>query len=239
MANIHPFRSWAELQAVIFDVDGTLYDQAKLRRRMAAGFIKSYAFRPWLARELIVINHFRRERERHIFDDVADLERAQYRWAAEASGEPAEKVRRLVQKWMYDFPLRYLASCRHPGVADFFRMLGEKGIIRAIFSDYPARDKLAALGLSADYIFSAADKEINRLKPDPAGLRYIMKRLGVTAEHCLFIGDRDDRDGECARRAGMPFLLLDSRNPGKPCTFTGYAALLKTLDQGTTAGRLT
>ncbi|WP_196795358.1 HAD hydrolase-like protein [Richelia intracellularis] len=33
--------------------------------------------------------------------------------------------------------------------------------------------------------------------------------MGVSVEDCLLIGDRDDRDGECARRAGMKYFILD------------------------------
>ena len=37
-------------------------------------------------------------------------------------------------------------------------------------------------------------------------------KLKIPKEACLFIGDEDNKDGECARRAGMPCVILA---PGK------------------------
>jgi HAD superfamily hydrolase (TIGR01549 family) len=44
-----------------------------------------------------------------------------------------------------------------------------------------------------------------RLKPAPDGYLLAAERLGVVPAGCLVIGDRDDTDGEAARRAGMAF----------------------------------
>jgi beta-phosphoglucomutase-like phosphatase (HAD superfamily) len=35
--------------------------------------------------------------------------------------------------------------------------------------------------------------------------------LGISPEECLVLGDRQDADGEAARRAGMAFRLIGSR----------------------------
>jgi FMN phosphatase YigB (HAD superfamily) len=59
-----------------------------------------------------------------------------------------------------------------------------------------------------DAMVCATKKEVDRFKPHPAGLILTAKKLGVPVTNCFFIGDRDDKDGECARRAGMPYLIL-------------------------------
>jgi len=66
---------------------------------------------------------------------------------------------------------------------------------------------MAALGLHADHFVAATDEGIDALKPHPAGIESIMLAQQLSSDECLFIGDRDDRDGECARRVGMPYLL--------------------------------
>lgn len=200
--------NWNKIKAVIFDVDGTLYDQRKLRRLMAGRLLK-YAFtHPWNWQDIKIISCFRKEREQRAESLSEDLETEQYEWTAKVLGVTPEKVRKVIETWMYKAPLKYLYSCRYSEAADFIVQLREKGIIVTVFSDYPAPEKLIAMEILTDYAFAATDKDINRLKPDPGGPLHISRRLGILPEECLFIGDRDDRDGECARRAGMSYFIV-------------------------------
>ena len=192
-------------KAVIFDVDGTLYNQQPLRRKMLVALLGHYALRPWRWRELRILSRFRAEREKRPGAVGPDLENAQYAWC----GYPAAQVRPVIQRWIFNHPNQYLAACAYPGVQDFFAALRHRGIKIGIYSDYPAQAKLAALGLTADAVVSSTDAAVDRLKPDPAGLLSAARQLGVAPAECLFIGDRPELDGECARRAHMPFLLVD------------------------------
>ncbi len=116
---------------------------------------------------------------------------------------------------MFERPLAYLWSCRYPDAQALFSQLQRLGIPIGVFSDYPAIDKLKALGLTAQVIVSATCAEVNRLKPDPTGLLVVATKLGVAAPECLFIGDQEAKDGECARRAGMPYLILAPRRKNR------------------------
>lgn len=200
---------FTKVKAVIFDVDGTLYNQKKLRLLMLLELLKYYLINFREIEDIKILKNFRQEREKRAFELVTDLENAQYYWAAKTSGVSWQKVHTVVQKWIYQVPLKYLPSCRYPGILEFFDILSQRGIATGIFSDYPAQDKLDKLGLFPDYIVSATDRNVDRLKPDPKGLFIASQLLGVPVENCLFIGDRDERDGECARQAGMPYLILD------------------------------
>lgn len=122
-----------------------------------------------------------------------------------------EKVREVVKDWMFERPLAYLWSCRYPGAQALFSQFQAQGIPIGVFSDYPAQDKLRTLELTAQVVVSATCAEVNRLKPAPAGLLVAAEKLGVPAAKCLFIGDQEPKDGECSRRAGMPYLILASR----------------------------
>jgi FMN phosphatase YigB (HAD superfamily) len=72
----------------------------------------------------------------------------------------------------------------------------------------------------------STDEGLCTLKPDPEGLIKVTRRLGLPKKYCVFIGDRDDTDGETARKAGMPFLLRKS-NPRQPNEFSDYYKLLE------------
>lgn len=75
-------------------------------------------------------------------------------------------------------------------------------------SDYPGSRKLAALGLTDDFDVVVCNGEPGgptRLKPAPDGYLLAAERLGFAPEECLVVGDRDDADGEAARRGKMDF----------------------------------
>lgn len=203
---------WSKVKLVIFDVDGTLYDQSRLRKKMGRRLLSHYLFRPWNAYDLQIIRVFRKERELMNFNPVKNIEEAQYSLCASKIKAPAETVKKVIEKWMYQAPLEYLYGCSYPGIQDFFTSLKKRNKKIAVYSDYPATEKLLALGLNADLVVSSTDKEVDALKPDPAGLTYIMKSLDISAEDCLFIGDRDELDGECARKAGMQYYILSNED---------------------------
>jgi beta-phosphoglucomutase-like phosphatase (HAD superfamily) len=202
-------------KAVIFDVDGTLYDQRKLRLCMVWEIFTCVLRQPGRIAELRILRHFRRMREKHAAEAASHLESRQYAWAAQAAGVSPEKVREVVKGWIFERPLAYLRSCRYPGAQALFSQLQWQGIPIGVFSDYPAQDKLQTLGLTAQVVVSATCAEVNRLKPDPTGLLVAAAKLGVPAPECLFIGDQEAKDGECARRASMPYLTLASRRKNR------------------------
>ncbi|QNP51925.1 HAD family hydrolase [Hymenobacter qilianensis] len=224
--------NWDAIKLVIFDVDGTLYAQSRLRTKMLYALLRHYALRPWKARDLMILQRFRAEREKHAGYTGGNLDKAQYDWCAEKGGYSPSRVRRVVEQWIFTFPNPYLAQCIYPGTHSFFAELKRKGIKVAIYSDYKAHDKMLAMSLEADLIVSSTDSEIDRLKPDPAGLLYVADKLQVQPQQCLFIGDRQEMDGECAIRAGMPYLILDK----KPFhSFDFYQQLEQTLTAPITA----
>ncbi len=199
------------IRAVIFDVDGTLYDQGKLRRKISWEMLRFLVAHPTGLSDLKILWDFRKAREKNASLINGGIEKRQFEWGAKASNVSVEKVRQVVQNWMFTRPLSYLGACCYPGARDLFSKLNEKRIPIGIFSDYPAKDKLLALNLEVNIMVSATDLEVGRLKPDPKGLIVAAAKLETPVEKCLFIGDRDDKDGECARRAGMPYLILNRR----------------------------
>ncbi len=199
------------MKAVIFDVDGTLYDQSKLRLRILFDMVAASIWHPSYLYDFKIIWDFRRAREQNSFSGEYGIEEKQYAWGAERSGVSVKQVREVVQKWMFEKPLPYLPLCRYEGVQQLFQYLSEKNIRIGIFSDYPASQKISALGLWADVIVCSLDQDVDRLKPDPKGLFIAAEKLGVSVGNCMFIGDRDEKDGACARKAGMPFLLLNRK----------------------------
>lgn len=198
------------IKLVIFDVDGTLYDQSKLRNKMITALFCYYFLRPWKYRELLIIHHFRIEREKRAGFEGENLKQQQFEWCANKLNCSVERVRLVVDKWIFEFPNKYLVNCMYPGVAETFEILKSYGILRAIYSDYDSEEKLKCMSLDAELLVSSTDTNINAMKPLPKALSYIINKFNITnKESCLFIGDRQELDGECAKLAGIQFLLID------------------------------
>jgi HAD superfamily hydrolase (TIGR01549 family) len=94
-----------------------------------------------------------------------------------------------------------------------YRSLGGR---TAIVSDYPAPQKLAAMGMSALFDAVVACGEPggpSGLKPMGNGFLLAASQLGIGPEQCLVIGDRVDADGEAVRRAAMAYRHITARWP--------------------------
>ncbi len=195
--------------AWLIDLDGTLYRQAPVRWLMAAELMLLGPHR------IRAVQCFRREQERMRHekppaDSTSPYERQLLRTAANLKCTP-DMLAGVVGQWMERRPVKWLRLFRRRallGEIEAFRASGGK---TAVVSDYPASIKLAGMRIASLFDVVVANGELGgpaSLKPDPAGYLLAAERLQVSPTRCLVIGDRDDADGEAARRAGMAFRLV-------------------------------
>ncbi|MDB5743674.1 MAG: Haloacid dehalogenase domain protein hydrolase [Polaromonas sp.] len=212
---------WNAIDLVVFDVDGTLYDQKRLRLAML-GLLLAASWRARSLDTLRTLRTFRHVREALGEQPDADFMRLQYAQTASRHNKTEDEVRLLTTDWLEQRPLPLLARCRYPHLDALFAGLRAAGKQIAVFSDYPAQGKLAALGLQAEPIVCATDARIARLKPDPKGLLAILRETGVPAQRALMIGDRFDRDALAASRAGVRALIRARKPHPQFATFRAY-----------------
>jgi phosphoglycolate phosphatase/putative hydrolase of the HAD superfamily len=212
---------WDSFDLVVFDVDGTLYDQRRLRLAM----LRELLGHAWSSRSLATIRtlrSFREVREALGDEPVEDFLQQQYVRTAALHDCTPEAVEALASEWMEERPLKSIAACVYPHVHKVFDALAARGKQVAVFSDYPASGKLEAMGLNAAPVVCATDAVVARLKPDPRGLLMILARTGVSPQRALMIGDRFDRDAAAARRAGVRALIRSSKPHPDFATFRRY-----------------
>src|SRR5688572_27097356 len=111
----------SNIDAVLFDVDGTLYAQWPVRALMTLELLSlvvtlrsvAKAARIWK-----VLASFRRVRERlrECAADADAIERLQYTATAGVVGVDATTVEQLVAEWMYRRPLKYLGVSKRSGL---------------------------------------------------------------------------------------------------------------------------
>jgi HAD superfamily hydrolase (TIGR01549 family) len=198
-------------RAWLVDLDGTLYDPRPLKVLMAVELLLLGTTK------VRAIRAFRAEHERLREEEVETESgpfRLQLERAAARLGRSPEDLEGVVREWMVRRPGRWLPRLRNRSLLAEIAAHREAGGRAALVSDYPALEKLRALGAEALFEVVVASGEPGgprRLKPCPDGYLAAAERLGVAPADCLVIGDRDDADGEAARRAGMAFRLVRGR----------------------------
>ena len=179
----------AQHQLVIFDLDGTLYNKRRLSLRMLLhapfDMLKMLAERKTRASMkglYIGAEHFTPA----YFDRLA---RGMHTSPAKAKQGYQER----------DMPLMVKLIGRYQPIGEW---------VMPFVNDF-AQEKLQALGIDPqhfDWVVSAP--ELGGLKPAKELLIKVAQQMGVAAEQCLVIGDRQDTDGDMARATGAAFQLV-------------------------------
>lgn len=197
------------INAVIFDLDGTLYDNSKIAR--------SFILRSLLHLRLIGSERkCRHEMAGKYYGDNGEAYAELFSKMAAKSGHSA----RQAEKWFWDkyMPIQVstLRNTRHrkPWVDNVLSDLKSKGIKIACFSDYGmVKEKLEALGISPSYFDYIVDApSIGGLKPCKEAFLNVARHLEVAPEEALVVGDREDTDGLGAKAAGMQFMLVSQKD---------------------------
>lgn len=200
--------------AVIFDLDGTLYDNSSMKRHLIASNLSGLGmlFRERMARHRLAGEYFGSS-------DAAY--EALFRTMSEVlPGGSPDNMRR----WFFeDYLPAQVSSVRcfchpKPWVMPLLRRLRESGTKLACFSDYGAvGPKLNALGIDTSLFDVIADApSLGGFKPCREPFVRVASLLGTAPENTAVAGDRPDTDGAGAKAAGMEFICVSRHDDGMP-----------------------
>lgn len=206
-----PANASTRYSAWLVDLDGTLYRHKPVQLAMVVELLLF----GWGAIKTLRTFRHSHEELRGTSPEPSALAlspfQRQLNHAANKLGRPAQEVEGTVREWMFRRPLKWVARSKRAELLQQLALFRAGGGKTALVSDYPATDKLHALGAAGLFDLVVSNGEPggpSKLKPDPEGYLSAAQRLGVGPEACLVIGDRDDADGAAARAAGMAVHII-------------------------------
>ncbi len=197
-----------ELEAVGFDIDGTLYPESAMYLCSLPAFFRAP----------LLMSHFGRMRREIRSHEPArsqdEFRNQQASLILQAMGRVADtasiaKTLERIDSCIYGTWLQSFKSIRpFEGVKELFRALGDSPYKVGLLSDFPPGIKPEALGIGSycDAITSAEDT--GQLKPHQAPFLQFALELGVSdPSKMLYVGNSYSKDIIGARAAGMKTAL--------------------------------
>jgi phosphoglycolate phosphatase len=186
------------IDAIIFDLDGTLLDSIGDIAACGNEALASLGF------PSLTVDEFRI----HVGDGMVGLARKVL-----PNGNRDEAT---VAKFLEIYRALYSrkwnqTTVPYDGIEDLLEKLRARGIRLAVLSNKRDEftkvcvDRLLPAGIFQEV---RGESEITPQKPDPQGALRVAESLGVEPQRCLFVGD-SEIDAETARRAGMEFVAVE------------------------------
>ncbi len=190
------------IKGYIVDVDGTLYSQKKMHFYMVRYMGFSVIKNPTLIRELIVVKQFREYRENNRQNNFTVNQICEI--ISNNSDFGFIRINEIIRRWMFIIPLRYLEKCKRKKLISWLNEEVKNGKKVYIYSDYEAKEKCDILGIKYSDLF--VSDEIGYLKPDKRAMRIILDSIKEKSNELVYIGDRDEIDGEAARNVRIRYI---------------------------------
>ncbi len=212
----------SDIEAVAFDLDGTLYPDYRLNVRLI----------PFVVRHLRFMLAFgkarRRLREAGRPDGELSLPESGF-YAKQAAltggflGIEADIVGEKIETLIYRGFEPYFKKIKlFPGVVETLEAFRAAGLKLGLLSDFPPRAKVKYLGIDSYWDAVLSSEEIGMLKPDKLPFEELARALNTVPQKILYVGNSFRCDVKGAKNAGMSAALIKI-SPVSTGTSTGPA----------------
>jgi len=223
----------AELDAVAFDIDGTLYPDFSLFARLLPFTLRNFSFMTSFGQ---VRKEIRLWQEAHPGQGHENFLAWQAGLLAPRIGETPERAAELLKTRIYEGWRPVFSRVKpFPGVHDAFDAFRDAGLKLGILSDFLPSQKGDIWGLASRCDAVLGSEQAGALKPSPIPFLALAKSLGVSPERILYVGNSVSSDVRGASAAGMKTAcvtgrlaaLLGRRVPGADISFRSYRQLTR------------
>lgn len=190
----------ADIKAVAFDIDGTLYPQSSLYVRLL----------PYIIRHLRFYIHYNRARRiMHKTAPLPDFYEYQARLFAETYGCSALRARAMIRAVAYDGLKPYFQRIRpFRNLLETFQKLHDEGYKIALLSDFPPAQKNETWGVLPYCDVVLGSEETGALKPSKYPFGILANALNLEPGQILYVGNSVRFDVRGANNAGMKSALI-------------------------------
>lgn len=196
------------IEGVIFDLDGTLYNIRHMKLRISFMLLKSLKYLKNLFKARKSVRGAKHRDKEALLDYL-------YNELATNAGTSADDAKNwYLNTFMPAFvKLLKKKGVARPGISDFLREMRAKNIKLGVVSDFGhVKERLEAIGIDPGLFDTLkASEDFAVLKPSPLPVLGVAGEWDIPVEKIVMVGDRDDMDGECARNAGMFFLGISEK----------------------------
>lgn len=214
------------IQAVAFDVDGTLYPSIRL-------YMKSIGF--FITHPKLTI-HFDRVRQKiRKMRPIEDFHKLQAELLADSLDIPVDKAEYCIDNIMYKKWEDIFRGIKiFPSVPPLLLRLRENNLKVAVLSDFPVDTKLGHMNLDGLWECAISAEQSGYLKPNPEPFLLLSETLSLPPEDILYVGNSYEYDIKGARQVGMKtafFTNCKKNGLEADIVFSSYENLLPKIEE--------
>jgi putative hydrolase of the HAD superfamily len=209
-----------DLDAVAFDLDGTLYPNYRFYLRLVPFIFKEHRLLMAMGKARDALRKAAHEGR---FYDL------QARIMAEILRDDPERVKAKTERLIYRGWEPFFRDVKlFEGVRETLEDFRSAGLKLGLLSDFPPEKKLEYLDIDKLWDVMLCSELTGRLKPDPAPFLELSRELGVPCDRILYVGNSVAYDVVGARGVGMKTALIAPRfrkNAPADFVFSDYRQL--------------
>ncbi len=183
-------------EAVVFDVDGTLYDNWRM-------YLRSL---PFALRHLRLLGAFSKVRKKiRRIRPIEDFCSLQAEMLADELGMDRGEARELINRAIYrEWEEKLEGMPVNPGVPELLSYLQKESSLKCgVLSDFPIERKLRLLGIDDGWDVALSSEDVGYLKPNPEPFEEVARRMNVRPESVLYVGNSYRYDVLGSKAVGM------------------------------------
>ncbi len=193
-----------DIEAVIFDLDGTLYIPKWLKLKSVLHCFPHI----WT---LKTIQDVRKKMRGIDYGSKEELHRNLFQKVSSQNGKTTRKVSEIYIDRFCKGQITLLKGYKpRAGLSTILEKLKSSNVKLVLLSDYPyVKERIESLGIDSNLFQLITDSEsYGALKPSARVILDIADKLNIPSEKILIVGDRDDTDGEASRQAKTHFIHI-------------------------------